>query len=150
MNSPKKRESKVLQKLSEGRDRVEFNRTRTSMLLASRIINAMKSKGWNKITLAEKMNKKPSVITRWLSGAHNFTSDTLSDIQEVLSIKLLSLESSENTPILLAGIPPRTVNLTLNIFDSNNYAENMEGETISFLAVASGAWPSTIKIENLN
>jgi ribosome-binding protein aMBF1 (putative translation factor) len=36
------------------------------------------------------MGKKPSDITRWLSGTHNFTTETLWEIERVLQIQLLT------------------------------------------------------------
>ncbi len=53
----------------------------------------MKAKGWNKLQFAIEIQKKPSVISRWLSGTHNFTSDTLSDIGLLLGIDLFQLET---------------------------------------------------------
>jgi ribosome-binding protein aMBF1 (putative translation factor) len=91
MQAPRKRDSKILNELNANKDPLESRRTRTSMLLAAKIIEGRKAKGWNNVEFAEKMGKLPSVITRWLSGTHNFTSDTLSDIQEALGIELLSL-----------------------------------------------------------
>ena len=75
----------------------EHKRTKQKMLLASKIDMGIKAKKWNKTKFAKKMNQNStSVITRWLSGTHNFTSDTLSDIEDVLGIKLLNTET-ENT-----------------------------------------------------
>lgn len=84
--------SPIIEKLIKISDPKELSRTKTRMLLAARIDDALKAKGWKKKELAEALNKEPSVITRWLSGTHNFTSDTLTDISEVLEIKLLNAE----------------------------------------------------------
>ncbi|HAD12740.1 MAG TPA: hypothetical protein DCF33_09920, partial [Saprospirales bacterium] len=46
----------------------------------------------NKKQFAELVGQSPSVITKWLSGGHNFTVDTLTDIQRVLNVRLLALE----------------------------------------------------------
>jgi transcriptional regulator with XRE-family HTH domain len=54
------------------------------MLLAARIDDARKAKGWSQHEFAEQMGKNPSEISKWLSGTHNFTSDTLWDIEEKL------------------------------------------------------------------
>jgi transcriptional regulator with XRE-family HTH domain len=69
-------------------------RTAQKMLLASKIADAVDAIGWTRKEFAEKMGKHPSEITKWLSGTHNFTSDTLFEIQEVLGIRIIELESA--------------------------------------------------------
>lgn len=63
------------------------------MMLAARIYDAMKAKGWNQKMLAEKMGKQPSEVSKWLSGTHTFTSDTLWAIGDMLGIDLLPVEN---------------------------------------------------------
>ncbi|MEP7110256.1 MAG: helix-turn-helix transcriptional regulator [Ferruginibacter sp.] len=66
------------------------------MKLAAKIYTGLKSKGWKSLDLAKALNlKSPSLVSKWLSGTHNFTIDTLVDIQQVLSIKLLDVEMAE-------------------------------------------------------
>jgi ribosome-binding protein aMBF1 (putative translation factor) len=89
------RKSAVLDALHRKKDPLQSERVRTSMMFAARIANALKSKGWNRIQLAEALGKQPSIVTRWLSGTHNFTSDTLSDIQTILGIQLLVRSDEE-------------------------------------------------------
>jgi transcriptional regulator with XRE-family HTH domain len=69
----------------------EFAKTEKRMLLAARIDEAIKAKGWKKNQFAKKMGKKPSEISKWLSGTHNFTADTLFEIERVLNINLINL-----------------------------------------------------------
>ena len=76
-----------------------LKRTETRMLLAQKIDMGMKAKGWNKTRFAKEMGQKPSVITRWLSGTNNFTSDTLSDIEDVLGIRLLNSQLDSTASI---------------------------------------------------
>ena len=78
----------------------EQKRTDNRMLLAAKIKDGIKAKRWQNIDLAKKLNKNPSVITKWLSGTHNFTSDTLSDIQYVLGIKLLAVEDKKEPQVI--------------------------------------------------
>lgn len=74
----------------------EQARTTARMLLAAKIADAMAAKGWKKKDLMLALGKKnQSEITRWLSGTHNFTADLLSDLQDVLDIKLLYLTEDE-------------------------------------------------------
>lgn len=66
------------------------------MLIAAKIADAMKAKGWNNSQLLTAVKKaNPSVITKWLSGTHNFTVDTLVELEHALGIKLLDLEGKE-------------------------------------------------------
>ncbi len=66
------------------------------MLLAEKIDKAMKAKGWKKKDLAKAVGKSRSVITRWLSGTHNFTSDTLWEIGKVLEIELINIQKKQS------------------------------------------------------
>ncbi len=70
------------------------------MMLATRIYDAMKAKGWNQKTFAAELGKQESEISKWLSGHHNFTVDTLVAIEEKLGITLLQTENKpERTTI---------------------------------------------------
>ena len=50
---------------------------RLSFLISNRLDFLMKEKGLSKKQLADAIGKRPSEITRWLSGEHNFTISTL-------------------------------------------------------------------------
>jgi len=67
--------------------RIEFK-----MQLAAKIDKARIKMGLSKKQFAENLSKKPSEITKWLSGTHNFTSDTLFEIQQLLKIELIHVE----------------------------------------------------------
>jgi transcriptional regulator with XRE-family HTH domain len=53
---------------------------------------ALAHKNWKAKDLAHVLDVSPSSVTRWLSGKHNFTVDTLVGIQWALDIKLLDVE----------------------------------------------------------
>ena len=72
----------------------ELIKTEKRMAIAIKIDEAIKAKGWKKKDLAKALNiENKSIISRWLSGTHNFTSDTLFDIENVLEIKLLNVDT---------------------------------------------------------
>jgi len=109
-------ESTVLDELLSLVTPEELARTESRMILAAKIFDAMVAKGLGKKQFAERMGQRPSVITKWLSGGHNFTVDTLSDIQRVLDVQLLALEekpapqtmyqvSADLTALTPSGIP---------------------------------------------
>lgn len=67
--------------------------------LIKSIKNALEEKGMSQKQLAQAMGKSPSEITRWLSGASNFTIDVLFDMAEILGISY----SFETSSILAEG-----------------------------------------------
>jgi ribosome-binding protein aMBF1 (putative translation factor) len=93
MNSKKSYNSQVIDDLLREISPEELSRTEKRMLLAVRIDESIKSKGWKKKDFAKSIKKKPSEISKWLSGTHNFTADTLFDIERVLNIHLFKFES---------------------------------------------------------
>jgi ribosome-binding protein aMBF1 (putative translation factor) len=51
-----------------------------------------KSKGWKHKDLLSAIGKEnSSIITKWLSGTHNFTVDTLVELEQALNIRLIDL-----------------------------------------------------------
>lgn len=50
---------------------------RLSFQISNRLDSLMQEKGLSKKQFADAIGKRPSEITRWLSGEHNFTISTL-------------------------------------------------------------------------
>jgi transcriptional regulator with XRE-family HTH domain len=92
--------SNLIDDLLDTIDPIEQAKTDAKMLIAAKIADAMKAKGWRNNDLLKALKKEnPSVITKWLSGTHNFTIDTLVEIGHALDINLLNL--SEQEPAVL-------------------------------------------------
>jgi transcriptional regulator with XRE-family HTH domain len=75
--------------------------TDVKMLLASKIYKAMKGKGWTQTRFAEEANQHMSVISKWLSGTHNFTVETLLNIQRLLGIRLMDIEGPDTSVMFI-------------------------------------------------
>lgn len=105
--------SPLTQELLNSVTREEQERIDYKMMLAAKIYAALKSKGWKSLDLAQALElKSPSLISKWLSGTHNFTVDTLVDIQRVLGINLVNAQVNQSTSTL-------NVNLTVNVEPSH-------------------------------
>lgn len=78
--------SPVINQLLEEITPVEKLQTYTKMALAARLGDLITARGWGKNEFAEKVNKNPSEITKWLSGTQNFAIDTLAEIGVVLNM----------------------------------------------------------------
>ena len=83
-----KKRSNILQRL-ENESAATYEKTAMRMRLAIKIADAIAQSGFTQKEFAERMNKKPSEISKWLSGTHNFTIDTLYDISRELGITLI-------------------------------------------------------------
>jgi transcriptional regulator with XRE-family HTH domain len=55
-------------------------KTRMNNAIAKKIVELIESRRYSKLQFAVLMKKDPSVISRWISGAHNFTIETLCEI----------------------------------------------------------------------
>jgi transcriptional regulator with XRE-family HTH domain len=73
----------------------EQEATDAKMILAAKIYKAMKAKGWTQTQFAQAANQHGSVISKWLSGTHNFTVETLVVIQKILNVHLLDIEEAK-------------------------------------------------------
>lgn len=72
---------------------LEQKKIENKMMIAAKIEDALKSKNWNKKKfLLELGMKNQSIVSKWLSGSHNFTVDTLTEIEHILGTKFLNLE----------------------------------------------------------
>ncbi|MBS3774420.1 MAG: helix-turn-helix transcriptional regulator [Bacteroidales bacterium] len=92
--------SPAIDELMDETDEKEYKRTEKRMMLAARIDEAKKAKGWKNKDLAKALGKKPSEISKYLSGTHNFTIDSLSDLEEALGIQLLNVKEESKTIII--------------------------------------------------
>ncbi|KPM46586.1 helix-turn-helix domain-containing protein [Jiulongibacter sediminis] len=95
----KKYKSSLLEELSAEIHPLEQKKTDAKMILAAKIEDAMKAKGWNRTQLMNATGQKNlSMITKWLSGTHNFTTETLVIIGQALGINLLNIQIEETKP----------------------------------------------------
>jgi len=77
--------SKLIDDLLDSIDPIDQEKTDAKMLLAAKVADAMKAKKWKNKDLLKAVGKdNPSIITKWLSGTHNFTMDTLIELQHAL------------------------------------------------------------------
>lgn len=65
-----------------------YSKVARRMRIAIQIAEAMEEQHISKKELAQKMGRKPSEITKWLSGDQNFTSDTLAELSYYLHTEI--------------------------------------------------------------
>lgn len=65
--------------------------------IARRIYDILKKKGWSKTDLAKATGKKTPVVTKWMSGTHNFTMRTIAEIETALGEDILSVKQDRRS-----------------------------------------------------
>ena len=105
---------------------IEQAKTDAKMLIASRIADAMAAKSWRNKDLLAAMNRQtPSIVTKWLSGTHNFTIDTLVELEQVLDISLLYIgREAENINISTYSLPQNENRASLSVHEPTRPLEN--------------------------
>lgn len=109
MNKQEKYKSNLIGDLLNELSSEESEKIKNRMVLAAKIEDKMKNLGIKKSVFAKLIGKQPSVITKWFSGTHNFTVDTLWDIERVLEMKLVNLEEekTESKTVLKTTVTSR-------------------------------------------
>ena len=59
--------------------------------IAERICDILRSRGMSQKELAGRLNKRESEISKWLTGRHNFTMQTIAKIETALGCKLVEV-----------------------------------------------------------
>lgn len=104
----------------------ESEKIEKRMLLAASIDEAMKAKGWKQKVLAKSLKKSPSEISKWLSGTHNFTSDSLFDLERVLEVSIINLENVQEKVVRTYQCKVTVQTQDVSHLSSALYAENIK------------------------
>lgn len=62
--------------------------------VSNRIYELMTQRGLTKLQFAQALGKKPSEVTKWLSGQHNFTLRTISLLSSFFGQPLIQIPNS--------------------------------------------------------
>lgn len=61
------------------------------LAISNRIYELMTKRGLSKLEFAKALDKRPSEITKWLSGQHNFTIRTISQLSAFFGETLVNV-----------------------------------------------------------
>lgn len=127
------RKSTLSKKIMASTSPVVFKRIETRMLVAKILHDYLSTWKISQQELACRMGKQPSEVSKWLSGNHNFTIDTLSDIgyylntdfiirrDEMVSFRCVHVLQIDNPSVKTCNF--RTLGLNA-ITTTNRYVQN--------------------------
>lgn len=115
--------------LADSLDAAEYARVKSRMCVAVKIADALKQKGMTQRELARLTGKKPSEISRMLTGTMNLTHDTMFDLQQALSIELINV-----TPSGIREVPDINLSVVLKRNSEYNTLPEKDFVRTGFLA----------------
>ncbi|MFY8161354.1 MAG: helix-turn-helix domain-containing protein, partial [Candidatus Kapaibacteriota bacterium] len=106
-----------------------------SQSIAVNVILKLKELGMTQRDLAEKMNVKPQVVNRWLSGKVNFTLDTLFKFEQLLGLQLILVNNETQKQETSKTIKHKYISndIDLNSFSKLNTNNQKEKNTTFIL-----------------
>lgn len=66
-----------------------------NMAIANKIHEMLEERGLKAADLARMLNKKPSEISKWLTGTHTFTTKTITKIETILGEDIIHIEAQK-------------------------------------------------------
>lgn len=99
-NKTKRTSSPLIKKLMAEASPLEKMKNKSRVELACRIDDLIKERKHTYTEFSKLVGKHPSEITKWVSGTHNFTMDTLVEIASALNIELTSLFNESKSKVV--------------------------------------------------
>ncbi len=109
--------SKTLEQAYSDITPLSLQQVEYTMTIADKIVLLMKKNKLTQKVFADKLGKRPSEITKWISGLHNFTIHTLTEICFAFNIKiedLLRIDNSKNLKPTIPAIKIKSRDITSN------------------------------------
>lgn len=126
-NKVEEHSSELFEKIFSEISELEQKKIENKMMIAAKIEDLLKSNDWSKKKFLEKLGmKNQSIISKWLSGTHNFTVDTLTEIEHILQTKMFNLEDSKEDIKYIFHV---SVKSSVSIENSHNF--NMSHSDLS-------------------
>lgn len=66
-----------------------------NLAIANKIHEMLEERGLKAVDLARMLEKKPSEISKWLTGTHTFTTKTITKIETVLGEDIIHIEAQK-------------------------------------------------------
>lgn len=70
--------------------------TKLSVSIANKIMSLIQQRGMTRKSFADALGRRPSEISKWLSGEHNFTIATLARISSFFGEPIITVASSSS------------------------------------------------------
>src|SRR5690606_37836952 len=75
-----------------------------NLAITEKVRLALEAKNWNRVQLAEAMDKSPSEVSKWLTGMHNLTLKSIIKMEQALGVDLIHCEPIKEYEYVFLGM----------------------------------------------
>ncbi|KAB1068271.1 helix-turn-helix transcriptional regulator [Tamlana haliotis] len=93
-----------------------------NLALTEKINSILKERGIKKGEFAKMLGKKPSEVSKWLSGAHNLTLKSINKMEFVLGVDLINIEPIKEIEYVYLGSIQGGMEDAINDYEDTNYS----------------------------
>lgn len=97
-----------------------------NMAIANKIHELLEKRGLKAADLARMLNKKPSEISKWLTGTHTFTTKTVTKIETVLGEDIIHIEPQKEYVYFKVMIPNESLEEEMLFENSEVFTKGVE------------------------
>ncbi len=102
-----------------------------NMAIANKIHELLEKRGLKAVDLARMLDKKPSEISKWLTGTHTFTTKTITKIETVLGEDIIHIEPQKEYVYFKVMIPNETLEEEMLFENSEVFTKGVEAPKAS-------------------
>lgn len=97
-----------------------------NMAIANKIHELLEKRGLKAADLARMLDKKPSEISKWLTGTHTFTTKTVTKIETVLGEDIIHIEPQKEYVYFKVMIPNESLEEEMLFENSEVFTKGVE------------------------
>lgn len=91
-----------------------------NLAIVNKIVTVLKERNIKKKEFAKMLDKKPSEISKWLTGQHNLTLKSITKMEEVLGVNLINVEpETEYKYVYLGSISNKPITQAINDYEES-------------------------------
>lgn len=91
-----------------------------NLAIVDKIVTILKERKIKKKDFAKMLDKKPSEISKWLTGQHNLTLKSITKMEEALGINLINIEPEiEYKYVYLGSISGKPIDQAINDYEES-------------------------------
>jgi len=91
-----------------------------NLAIVDKIATILKERKIKKKEFAKMLDKKPSEISKWMTGQHNLTLKSITKMEQALGIDLINIEPAvEYKYVYLGSIPGKPITQAINDYEES-------------------------------